>query len=280
MIKIILPYLFYLAASLFSVITWAEKDVIAPVHYAYSNYLGSGIYRTAGQNVTLINLPFSYEIGKTDKTTYGLRLPMSFGFVNFDLGDIPNLDFPSIVGTFTFTPGMEFSYQATQKLVIKTYLDYGFANNLTTNKSVNVHSAGVSSFYYFPIKKYDAIWVNHLYYASYNGNDTSDNYAAIETGLDIGLPVNYQLLGYRYQPRVFVTSFWYFDEVNFIKPLVSSNSKSESGTVNLSNSFELGMTLKFEQIIGFSWAGIERLGLSYRYSKELSAFRLIFSFPI
>jgi hypothetical protein len=265
---------------IFSSTAYAEEVSIQPVHYAYSNYLGSGVYRTSGQNVTLINLPFNYELDTLGKTTYGLRLPISLGFFNFDFADIPELDFPSSVGTFTFTPGIQFNHQATEQLVIESYIDYGFAKNLTTNKGVTVYSAGVSTLYYFPIAvKYDAIWVNRIYYAAYDGSGSNDSYGAIETGLDVGLPLKYQIFNYKFQPRIFTSSFWYFNEVNFFNPSKSLTS-DERNTVNLSNSFELGLTLKFDKIIGYSWAGIERLGLSYRYSDDFSAFRLLFSFPL
>ncbi len=81
----------------------ALSEEIEPVHYAYANYLGSGIYRTTVQNASIVSLPFSYEVDKEGPLTYGLRLPISFGFFDFELADIPDLDFPSEVGIFTFT---------------------------------------------------------------------------------------------------------------------------------------------------------------------------------
>jgi len=258
----------------------AETKPIEPVHYAYANYLGSGIYRTTGQNASLINLPFSYELAQKDKTTYDLRLPLSLGFFDFELADIPELDLPDGVGTFTFTPGLEFRYQYSENWLIESYIDLGYARNLTTDKGVTVHSAGVSALYSFTFKDYDSIWANRMYYASYNGNgyDAKDSYAAVHFGIDTGLPLQYQIFGYRFQPRVFATAFWYFSEVDFIVPL--TQSADENNNITLTNSVEAGFTLKFDKKIGYSWAGIERIGLSYRYSKELSAFRLLFSFPI
>ena len=48
--------------------TKIEAKELEPVHYAYSNYLGSGIYHTTGQDVTLISLPFSVELGREDRS--------------------------------------------------------------------------------------------------------------------------------------------------------------------------------------------------------------------
>jgi len=253
---------------------------IEPVHYAYANYLGSGIYRTTGQNASLINLPFSYVIEQEDKTTYDLRLPLSLGFFDFNLADISELDLPDGVGTLTFTPGIEFRYQYNDHWLIESYIDLGYARNLTTNKGVTVHSAGISALYNFTYQEYDSIWASRLYYATYNGNgyDAKDSYAAVHFGIDTGLPLQYQIFGYQFQPRLFATAFWYFSDVDFIIP--SANAINESEHVSLTNSIEAGFTLKFTNKIGYSWAGIERIGISYRYSNNLSAFRLLFSFPI
>ena len=266
---------------LFSFIVMSVKaEDIEPVHYAYANYLGSGIYQTTGQNASLISMPFSYELGHEGKTTYGLRLPVSVGFFDFELADLPNLDLPDSVGTVTFTPGIAFNYQYNKDWFIESYIDLGYGRNLTTNKGVSIHSSGVSTLYHFDIKNYDAIWANRLYYARYDGNgyDAKDSYAAIQLGIDMGLPLQYQVLGYSFQPRIFATAFWYFSEVDFLTP--RTRSFDEEDNVTLTNSVEFGFTLKFAKTIGYSWAGIERLGLSYRYSKNFSAFRLLFSFPI
>ena len=267
-------------STLLNIIVKAKE--IEPVHYAYSNYLGSGIYHTTGQDVTLINLPFLVELGQEDKTTYSLRLPVSMGFFDFNFEDIPELDFPDSVGTFTFTPGIQFNYQYTDNLVIESYLDLGYARNLTTDRNVLVHSGGISSLYSFNIDKFDSVWASRIYYAGYDGHNynAADLYAAIQIGVDTGFPVKYQFFGYNYQPRLFATAFWYFTEVDFNIPNVSTQNISEQNKVTLTNSLEFGATMKFDKVIGYSWAGFDTIGISYRFSENLNVVRLLFSFPI
>jgi len=269
-------YLLLILAASF--VAQAEESDL--VHYAYANYLGSGVYRTTGQNASLISLPFSYDLGKKEKTSYSLRLPVSVGFFDFEIADLPNLELPDEVGTVTFTPGVAFSYQYSENWAVESYFDIGYGRNLTTNKGVTVTSAGVSALYDFTIKDYDSIWANRVYYANYDGNgyEAKDSYAAVQIGVDTGLPLQYQVFGYPFQPRVFATAFWYFSDVDFFMP--QTKSFDEENNITLTNSLEFGFTLQFTKTIGYSWAGIERLGLSYRYSKNLSAFRLLFSFPI
>ncbi|MEW6995836.1 hypothetical protein AADZ84_16465 [Colwelliaceae bacterium MEBiC 14330] len=258
----------------------SQAEEIEPVHFAYANYLGSGVYKTTGQHASLISMPFSYDLAKKDKTSYSIRLPLSLGFFDFALTDIPNLELPNEVGTVTFTPGIAFKYQYNTDWVIETYADLGYGRNLTTDQGVTITSAGVSALYHFNLKQVDSIWASRVYYANYDGNgyDAIDSYAAIQTGIDAGLPLQYTLLGYQFQPRVFAAVFWYFSEVDFFMPRTRDFDIAEN--VTLTNSIELGVTMKFDKTIGYDWAGFERLGLSYRYSKSFSAFRLLFSFPI
>jgi hypothetical protein len=272
----IFTLLLFFVSTIFSI----DAQEIEPVHYAYANYLGSGIYRTTGQNASLISMPFSYELGHKDKTSYSLRLPVSVGFFNFDISDIPDLEFPDEVGTVTFTPGIAFNYQYNQDWKIQSYVDLGYGRNLSSDRGVTVFSTGISALYDFDLYKYDSIWASRVYYASYDGNgyEAEDAYAALQIGIDTGLPLQYKVLGYQFQPRLFATAFWYFSEVDFLTP--RAQSFDEEKNVTLTNSLEFGFTLKFSKPIGYSWAGIERLGLSYRYSKNFSAFRLLFSFPI
>lgn len=257
-----------------------QEDNLEPVHYAYANYLGSGIYRTSGQNASLISMPFSSELGQKGQTSFGLRLPVSIGFFDFAVADIPELELPSAVGTITFTPGIAFQYQYTKQWRIDSYLDFGYAKNFTTGRSVSVYSTGVSGLYDFTIDDYDAVWASRIYYAAFNGNgyDAKDSYAAVQTGIDIGLPFRYQIAGSEFQPRIFASAFWYFSEVDFVG-LKRSTLEEQQG-ITLTNSFEVGFTLKFARKLGYSWAGIDTLGLSYRYNKDISAVRLLFSFPI
>jgi hypothetical protein len=268
--------LFLILMAIFSV----EAEEIEPVHYAYANYLGSGVYRTSNQDASLLSMPFSFEVGTNGQTSYGVRLPVSVGFFDFEFADIPELELPSSVGTLTFTPGVEFKYQHSKQLRIDSYVDFGYARNFTTDRAVSVYSTGVSALYDFTIGHYDSILANRIYYAAYSGNgyEAEDSYAALQIGIDTGFPLHYEIAGIKFQPRVFATAFWYFSEVDFVN--FKAQSLDDEKNITLTNSFEAGFTLKFSETLGYSWAGIDRLGLSYRYSKNISVFRLLFSFPI
>ncbi|WP_394495732.1 hypothetical protein [Shewanella sp. ENK2] len=50
-------------------------------HYAFANYIGSGIYRASGQNAAVVNIPFAFDIEESEDHVLTLRLPISLGFL-------------------------------------------------------------------------------------------------------------------------------------------------------------------------------------------------------
>lgn len=48
--------------------------------YAFGSYLGTGVYRAADQNATVVSIPLSFDFLKDESSQTWLRLPLSFGF--------------------------------------------------------------------------------------------------------------------------------------------------------------------------------------------------------
>ncbi|WP_286218372.1 hypothetical protein [Thalassotalea agarivorans] len=264
-----------------------KGEEVRSVHYAFANYLGGGFYTTGGeQQANIFNMPFSFDVKDEGKNTYGIRLPVSVGFFNFSLVDLPDLDLPDEIGTLSFTPGIFLRHQLEQDFALEFYLDFGFAANLTTNENVLVHSAGVSAISDYRIDDYDLILANRLYYAAYEGKFDADQdaYAAYQLGLDVGIPHWYALGNNYFQPRFFVSAHWYFKEVNFYEPVNDmqrfGSLDFQLGEISINSRFEAGITFKFRENLMYDWMGWDRIGISYQYADNISAIRLLFSMPI
>ena len=243
-------------------------------NYAFANYLGSGIYRTSGQDATVVNMPFSYQMERDDGIDFKLRLPVSVGFFDFEVNDIPEEGIPTTLDTLSFVPGVEFDYLYSEQLIITPYFDLGWAGNLTTGSDTAVYSSGVSALYELNGGAYDPLWVNRLYYAGYYTRDTNnkEGYAAFQTGIDLGLPNRFYILGRSIQPTVFATGYWYFVDLTFDAP--------GNQDVSISSSYEVGFTLASENPIGYSFLSLDRLGVGYRFGKDFYAWHLLFDLPI
>lgn len=251
----------------------AEEDF---THYAFANYLGSGIYKTSGQNATVVNIPMSFDIQKDDTSTLILRTPVSLGFFNFSWSDLPEGDLPDNVGTMTVTPGIEYRVQTAENHQFQSYIDIGYGKNFTSGSNVAIYSAGVSSLLDFELRQADPIWVNRLFFAGYSSFDGTQNetYSALQSGIDIGTNIHWRWnwLGVDVEPRIFAAGYWYFDKLRFAAPF--------GDDVMVSNSLEVGATLAFSKPILWEWMGIDRIGLSVRSGDGVKAWRLIFEFPI
>ncbi|WP_394388087.1 hypothetical protein [Shewanella woodyi] len=251
----------------------AEEDF---THYAFANYLGSGLYRTSGQNTTVVNMPMSFELWQDNTDSLTLRTPVSLGFFNFKWDDLPEGELPSSVGTFTFTPGVEYRTRTAEDHELQAYLDLGYGKNLNSGNHVAIISGGVSSLLELEYKQSAPVWVNRLYFAGYQSFDGSqaETYSAIQSGFDIGTDIHWRWdwLGVDVEPRVFAVGYWYFDKLRFATPF--------GDDVLVSHSLEVGATLAFSKPILWEWMGIDRLGLSVRAGDGVQVWRLIFEFPI
>ena len=252
---------------------YAEEDF---THYAFANYLVSGIYQTSGQNATVVNIPISFELYKNDTDSLTLRTPISLGFFNFKWSDLPDGDLPSSVGTMTITPGLEYRTRTSEDHEFQAYVDLGYGTNFTSGTNVAIYSAGVSSLLDLELRQSEPDWVNRLFFAGYASFDgsQSETYSALLSGIDIGTNIHWRWdwLGVDVEPRVFATGYWYFDKLRFATPFGED--------VLVSNSLEVGATLAFSKPILWDWMGIDRLGLSVRAGDGVKVWRLIFEFPI
>ncbi|WP_394130970.1 hypothetical protein [Shewanella maritima] len=250
-------------------------------HYAFANYMGTGLYRTSGQNASVLNVPFSFLLDEADDHNLYLRMPLSLGFFNYSFDDLPSGELPESVGTMTLSPGIEYHWFVNEQATLESYVDLGYGHNFTNSSSVGIFSTGTSLVYEFEQDTYSPIWVNRLYYAAYRSslNDSSDSFAVFQSGVDVGLGIDWQWGNQTIEPRVFVSGRWFFDTLTFINP----NPNEEDISTN--QTYEVGATLKFSKPLGwevFGWDGmmVDRLGLSYQNGGGLEAWRLIFSFPI
>lgn len=271
----------FAVAYLFFPISFAQVTDDNPdaSHYAFANYLGSGIYRTSGQSAAVVNIPMSWDIDEDEDHLVKLRLPLSLGFFDYSFEELPEGGIPDKVGTLTITPGIEYHWFVNDKLTIESYLDLGYGHNLATSSNVGIFSTGISALYSFDNPKYTPIWVNRIYYAGYRSslNDRSEGYSVLQTSLDTGLGVQWQWGQYQVEPRLFGAARWYFDRLRFVTPL--------GNDVMTDHAYELGATLKFTKPVGVDLFGsdilkFDRLGFSYQVGGGLEVWRIIFQFPL
>jgi hypothetical protein len=248
-------------------------------HYAFANYLGSGVYRTSGQSAAVANIPMGFELGSSDDYVLKLRFTASLGFFDYSFNDLPQGSFPQNVGTITLTPGLEYHWRVDDKLTLETYVDLGYGHNFSTYSHVGIFSTGISAIYKLDAPLFSPVWVNRVYYAGYqsNQNNSTEGYSVFKTGVDFGVNYDWQWWDTRVEPRLFIAGHWYFDKLKFATPV--------GHDVLTSYAYEIGTTLAFSKPISFSAIGLDSIeikhfGFSYQVGGGLKVWRLIFEFPL
>lgn len=246
-----------------------------PANYAFANYLGSGFYQTSGGAVTVFKAPLSYTPKQPGDNVIKWRLPLTFGFFNFDFdpGDIGDIELPKEVGTFSFVPGLEKQYYLNSRWTLIPYVDFGLTKNFSSKENVIVYSAGVTAERQLSWIGERHFWSNKVWYAAYNVLKTEkrDDFATLQTGLDISLP---------WHPSRRVADMrWtaYALGAAYIRPIRFTDEKNEMEKVRAS--IELGVTLK-STMLGekYLW-GLNQIGIGYRDANKVRVWRLVLGSP-
>jgi hypothetical protein len=244
-----------------------------PANYAFSNYIGNGIYSAAKQDVTVFNIPLEYTPEQDSETSYTIRLPVSLGFYNFDFDDIGSGDLPDNMATISFVPGIEWRIPINDQLLFIPYVDLGWGKNTSTGNDVIIYSSGLSGGYLFG-ENHQHLWVNRIFYAGYKSlsSDVKDGFASIQSGVDWRLPWDFSIMGRSSFFSSYLLGQWYFNNLEFFQP--------DAQTVTVNNSVEVGVTLGLDKPIDFRLFDIDRIGIGYRYSNKVKVWRLTFNMPL
>lgn len=248
----------------------------ATANYVYANYLGSGYYTVANQEVAIIKMPFSLQRHSDGPYASRWRLPVSIGSYSFkfDPQDVGNTRLPRDVATLTFVPGIEWTIPLSDLWHLEPYIDLGVGTSFSNHENVMIYSVGISSFYELgDSRQYE--WVNRILYAGDYGfsSKPSTNYATLQTGIDWRLPVDFAGGSRRYFVTLYSMAFWHFNQVELVSHSLNA--------VTLRNSFEVGLTLGARNAGDSSaWFDLNRFGLGYRFGDGLRSVRIFFSEPI
>lgn len=250
------------------------NDQPQSVHYAFANYLGSGIYGSSGNTSAVVNIPLRFDLKQDADSKLMLRLPVSVGFFNYSWDQLPDFDLPDTVGTMTITPGIEYHWQATPQLKMEAYGDLGFGHNFGDHTNVGIISAGISTLYSFGSQQYTPLWVTRFYSAGYRDldSDRGDSYSALRTGVDMGMGLGFEAWNRHVDPRVFAAMHWFFNRGQLADELV--------GALMHDTTIEVGASLAFDRPIGIEPFTVDRLGVSYSRVEGDNVWRLFFSLPL
>jgi hypothetical protein len=255
--------------------TSPEDLISSQVNYAYANYLGTGFYTAADRTVQVYHLPFRYTLSDAseDKTGLQLRLPVTIGFLDFDLPDAIDPNLPSKIETLSFVPGIQYIYRVNNYWSLSPFLDLGIGHDFETDNSAYVYGAGVNSLLVFRYTSFNLEIYNEFLFA---GNTTEisnvrNEFSRFQTGINFQFPLNNKIWNRETAVSVYYLNYLYFNRLEFLRYL---NDPIEVAVQN-----EVGLTFDTSPDMKLLGIPFSRIGLGYRFGNDVNVIRLVFGIP-
>lgn len=250
------------------------------IHWAYAAAFGTGVYQLGGEARTYvfrfrpkIKTTFSFQNHLGGRKFYfDIRLPITLGLHDFDLGeigDLLSLNFQQI----SFTPGAMLQVPLRKNWDIQIFANIGAGAELKSSRNTAlIYWGGINSRYQFNVFRTDFALLNSI--GSYGHNPSNGEAGAI-SNLTTGLEWNPRLFKMEWgeEPlylNTIVLYYYYFEGLDILW-----NSDRDPKT--LSWEWEIGLSLSKKTPFRLWFLSFQRLGLGYRFSPESSGIRFFTS---
>jgi hypothetical protein len=253
--------------------TAQERGSFGLTSFTFANYLGTGFYTTSNGEVFVFQLPFDYTIREMTDEQPGwlLKLPVTFGVINFDNFDQENLPQLSDVTTLTFLPGIEYQYPVTKTWNINPFLDYGLARDFNYDTNIIMTGTGIKSYAHFNLETSQFILGNKLLYARERSNTTGNNndYTLIETGLNYRMYSDHVWNERQLHFNVYYVYYYYPDDLVFFERTTTP--------IRVGHEYEFGFTIS--NLPDMLFMERPQIGLGIRRGSNVTAYRIVFGMP-
>lgn len=246
-----------------------------PVNWYYSAAFGTGVYRTDSTTVTVFRLPLFKALKETEPGRWGLRalLPVTFGYYNYQFDDVLDLQLPSDLGTLSVVPGAEFQYQVNDRWLLKPFGQLGVGLSLDAGPNAAIYAAGARSRYYF-----NSNWMlgNALFLAGYDAGDGNrDTSVVFITGVNYVRPVSWKTFSKRTDVGLHFNYYLYPEKFSFEE--IAGDVVERP--VSVLQEGEAAVTIGWPDSPTLMGIPVERLGIAFRYSDQITGWRIVTEYP-
>jgi len=256
------------AAALAQGDTRAEQQF---ANYAFAHELGSGLYQTGGQLLQIYRLPLKWEYREATRDTPGiaLLLPTTLGFLDFSAGQLVEYDLPDRIDSISFVPGIGLEF-LRGNWSLRPFARVGVEIADQTDVAGTLYSVGVYNEYgrHFADGWRLRFRDDFLYSGvNYRGDLPSDTFVRWRNAVEgTNAPQGSERA---LETGFFAVLDWYID------PPTGLATSVEIPAVQ----FELGVMLGTRPALRWGRVPIPRIGLSYRFAGDISAWRLVLGAP-
>ncbi len=242
-------------------------------NYSFAHELGSGVYEADGRVLQIYRLPFRWRIREAGTTAPGitLLLPTTLGFFDFDPAGIVQAGLPDRIDSLSFVPGIGLDF-ARGDWRILPFAKWGVAIASHSEVSATLYSAGVQG---ETSREHASGWHSRLrsdlLYSgvNYRGGLPRDAFMRWRNGVQATQGLGLSIARHEAEGGLFAVLDWYLDPPT--GPLTGIDIPALQ--------FEAGVMLGTRPALRWGRIPIPRIGLSYRFAGDVSAWRLVLGAP-
>ena len=245
------------------------------VNYAYATQLGSGIYNVSGRTLQIYRLPFGYTFTQPAGRHPGVRLtlPLTIGFVNFEPHDVIESGLPENLDTLSFVPGVELDFALTPQWHLLPFVEAGRTWDLGGDGDATVYSVGG---HLRGLVRRNALDLHFDIGVIYSAVDPSaklpsDDMTMLEFGFEARHGLGLTLADHPLDWGAYLLSQSFIDRAE--EPLDQAPGQPDH------YQFEVGVTVGPQSKMTVWRIPVPRLGLGYRFGKDLGVWRFVIGVP-
>ena len=240
-------------------------------NFSFASQLGAGVYGIDGRTVQIYRVPFEWELRPptTERVGWDLTLPVTLGFFGYRVRDVVEADLPKHVDTYSFMPGIEASKLFGPRWRLAAFAELGVANVPTDSSANLIYGGGGRARYLFPLGDFHLRYACEVLYAgSQVDQHADDTMVRVTNGIDALRPSRMSVRGEVVDYGPYAMNEWF--------PKRPNAPVNSTGPPMSALQWEVGMTIGTVQP-AYLWSiPLPRIGLGYRFGRDLSAVRLVF----
>jgi hypothetical protein len=245
------------------------------VNYAYATQLGSGVYDISGRTLQIYRLPFGYTFSQPSGKRPGVRLtmPLTIGFVDFEPRDVIDSGLPENLDTLSFEPGVELDFALTPQWHVLPFAQAGRAWDRTGDGDATVYSLGAHL-----VGLVSQAWLDLRFDvgATYavvdpSGDPRSDSLVVLQTGIEGRHTLGLDIAGHPLDWGAYLLVQSFLDRPD--EPLDQSPDRADR------YQFETGVTIGPRSKVTVWRIPVPRLGVGYRFGRDLGVWRFVIGVP-
>lgn len=239
-----------------------------------SNDVGFGGYEVSGRSVQVFRIPFSYSLRDSVDQQWGARLtfPVSFGFHDLRVADVPGDEVREKLDTYTIAPGIELQVPLRNEWMLKPYGEVGSTRDLDSDENVLLYSLGLSARRDFARRSWTMAFGSAVEYSATKNNPfEGSELPTVEVGLEGRHSVGFRVGGNPADIGMFAIVRRFLTDLEFRRP--------DLPNLKIDDQYEVGLTFGTEPQPTLWGMALPRIGVSYRFGDGFEALRINFGFP-